>query len=132
MKQSTTEDKSYSLFSNPVLLGLGVIVGSVLAGSVIITLLLRYTALSEVNLPYFTYGINGISILAGGWLAGAKSQKRGWLSGGLTGLFYVLLIFLIGFLAFDTSMRVQPLLFTVCVVSLSALGGILGINTRTR
>ncbi|MDR6226356.1 TIGR04086 family membrane protein [Desmospora profundinema] len=129
MKQSNVDGTGKLQLNSPLLTGLLVIFAIVLAGSVVTALLLRFTATAESSLPYFTYGINGIALLAGGWCAGRKARQKGWLYGGLTGILYVGIILLIGFLAFDTVMRVQPLLFTLCATGLGAIGGIFGVNT---
>lgn len=129
MKQSVLNGTGKPKLNSPLLVGLVVVFTIVLAGSIVTALLLRFTSISETSLPYFTYGINGIALLIGGWCAGRKAKNRGFLYGGLTGILYVIIILLIGFLAFDTTMRIQPVLFTICATGLSAIGGILGVNT---
>ncbi|MFC4078327.1 TIGR04086 family membrane protein [Salinithrix halophila] len=132
MKQATTESPSHPLLRSPLLSGMAVVLGTVLSGSIATAMLLRFTSLAEASLPYFTYGINGAALIAGGWIAGRRAGRKGWLYGGLTGILYVLLILVIGFLAFNTTMRVQPFLFTICATGLSAIGGIFGVNTGER
>ncbi|GGE27272.1 hypothetical protein GCM10011571_31850 [Marinithermofilum abyssi] len=127
--KETSAEKWNPITRNPMVGGVTLILAVVLAGSVITALLLRFSTISESTLPYFTYGINAAALLSGGWVSGRKAGRRGWLYGGLTGLVYVLLIFIIGFLAFDTAMRVQPALLLICATSLSALGGVFGVNT---
>ncbi|GGA40325.1 hypothetical protein GCM10007416_11620 [Kroppenstedtia guangzhouensis] len=130
MKQSSMDESARPIFRSPLLTGITVVLGTVLSGSLILAVLLRFSAVAEADLPYFTYGINGVALLSGGWLAGRRAGYKGWLYGGITGILYVLIILIIGFLAFDASMRVQPFLFTVCATGLSALGGIFGVSTR--
>ncbi|PTM58328.1 TIGR04086 family membrane protein [Desmospora activa] len=129
MKQSILDGASKPKLNSPLLSGLLIVFAIVLAGSVVTALLLRFTSITESSLPYFTYGINGIALLIGGWCAGRKAKQRGLLYGGLTGVLYVIIVLLIGFLAFDTTMRIQPVLFTICATGLSAIGGIFGVNT---
>ncbi|MCS1350680.1 TIGR04086 family membrane protein [Mechercharimyces sp. CAU 1602] len=117
-------------FSSPYLYGIGIVWACVLIGSMIASLLLAFTNMTETALPYFTYGINGVSLLAGGWIAGRKSDQKGWLAGGGIGLSYGLLILLIGFLAFDADMILHPLLFLCAVTGISSIGGILGVNSK--
>ncbi|PTX55343.1 putative membrane protein (TIGR04086 family) [Melghirimyces profundicolus] len=132
MKQSSMGESARPLFRSPLLTGISIVLGTVLVGSVLTALLIRFTGVAEASLPYFTYGINGVALISGGWMAGRRAGQKGWLYGGLTGLLYVLIVLIIGFLAFDTGMRVQPFLFTVCATGMSALGGIFGVNTSVR
>lgn len=129
LKQTPMDGTKSPRINSPLLTGLLVSFTIVLLGSVITALLLRFTATPESSLPSFTYSINGLALLVGGWFAGRKAKQRGWLYGGLTGILYVGIILLIGFLAFDTAMRVQPLLFILCATGLGAIGGIFGVNT---
>jgi putative membrane protein (TIGR04086 family) len=101
----------------------------VLAGSLILALLLEWTTFSESQVPVVMYVINGIALLYGGFIAGRRSATRGWLSGALSGLGYALVMLIIGFLAFDMPMSTQAAAFLAIAVLLSALGGVLGINT---
>ncbi|EGK14560.1 MULTISPECIES: TIGR04086 family membrane protein [Kroppenstedtia] len=130
MKQSSMDESTRPLLRSPLLTGIAVVLGTVLAGSLILAILLRFSTVAEADLPYFTYGINGVALVSGGWLAGRRAGYKGWLYGGMTGILYVLIVLIVGFLAFDASMRVQPFLFTVCATGLSTLGGIFGVNTR--
>lgn len=131
-QQSNISESTRPYLRSPLLTGVTVVLGTVLVGSVLTALLLRFTGIAEASLPYFTYAINGIALLCGGWMAGRRAGQRGWMYGGITGILYVLIVLIIGFLAFDATMRVQPFLFTVCATGLSALGGIFGVNTDPR
>ncbi|OYD09902.1 TIGR04086 family membrane protein [Paludifilum halophilum] len=130
MKQPAVSPHPF--FKNPVLLGVAVVLGLVLAGSVITALILRFTSVPESSMPYFTSTVNGIALLTGGWMSGRRAEQRGWLYGGLTGILYVGIVFVVGFLAFDTAIRVQPVLLTLCAAGLGAIGGIFGVNTGKR
>lgn len=129
MKQANMGGSARPLLRSPLLTGITVVLGTVLAGSLLLALLLRFSAVAEADLPYFTYGINGVALLSGGWISGRQAGKKGWLYGGMTGIMYVFIVLIIGFLAFDATMRVQPFLFTLCATGLSTLGGIFGVNT---
>ncbi|SMO38531.1 TIGR04086 family membrane protein [Melghirimyces algeriensis] len=132
MKQSGMGESARPLWHSPLLTGITIVLGTVLAGSVITALLLRFTGVEEASLPYFSYGINGTALFFGGWVAGRKAKEKGWLYGGITGILYVLIVLIIGFLAFDATIRVQPFLFTICATSLGSLGGVFGVNTGVR
>jgi putative membrane protein (TIGR04086 family) len=115
---------------SPLLVGLVAVWGLVLLGSLLAALLLQYASVNEDYMPYFTFVINGIALLGGGWISGRSSGKKGWLYGGSVGCLYALIVILIGFLAFDASMQIHPLIFAAGAFSLGALGGIFGVNAR--
>lgn len=127
--KATTKSATERRFRSPLIVGLIVVWGLILTGSFLTALLLRFTALEEHTLPIITYIVNGIALLLGGWFSGRMAGNRGWMYGALTGLFFTLLVFLIGFLAFDAQMRIEPLLFAGGACGIGAIGGILGVNT---
>lgn len=101
----------------------------VLAGSLLLALLLEWTPLQESQMPVAMFLVNGIALLCGGFIAGRRSEARGWLSGAMSGLGYALVMLIIGFLAFDLKIGPEALLFLTTAVCLGTLGGALGINT---
>lgn len=104
----------------------------VLAGSLVTALLLAFTGLRESTLPYFTYTINVISLLIGGFVTGRRCGGRGWYYGGLTGLAYFLLILLIGFLGFDVPLSGLVLFYLFGAFILGSAGGVIGVNWTSR
>lgn len=120
--------KTIATSSSPIITGTAITIGLVVIGSLFTSLLLQFSSVSEMSLPYFTYAINGLSLLFGGWMAGKKGGQKGWYFGGLTGISYFVLIILIGFLAFDVTPQFNALLYLVGAFLLSALGGIFGVN----
>ncbi|RKD24660.1 hypothetical protein BEP19_05720 [Ammoniphilus oxalaticus] len=114
--------------SSPIITGALTTLGLVVIGSLLTSLLLHFSQMSELTLPYFTYSINGLSLLIGGYIAGRRGGQKGWYFGGLTGVAYFILVFLIGFLAFDVAPQLSVLLFLVIAFVVGALGGVLGVN----
>jgi putative membrane protein (TIGR04086 family) len=104
----------------------------VLVGALITALLLAFTDLHESSLPYFTYVINAIGLLVGGMVTGRRCGSRGWYYGGLTGLFYFLLVLLVGFLGFNAPLQLITLLYLVGAFVLGAIGGVIGVNISNR
>ncbi|WP_421616848.1 TIGR04086 family membrane protein [Brevibacillus sp. TJ4] len=115
--------------SSSVLTGLLYTLGLVLTGALLASLLLHFTSMRESSLPYFTYIINIIGLLAGGFITGRRSGERGWYYGGMTGLAYFLFILLVGFLGFDAPLRWDTLLFLLAAFVIAGIGGILGVNS---
>ncbi|MCF6092753.1 TIGR04086 family membrane protein [Microaerobacter geothermalis] len=115
---------------SPTLSGLFYTLLIVIIGSLLTALILKLTSVREASIPYFTYGINTLALLIGGFIAGKRSQQRGWYSGGLTGLMYGIVILLIGFLAFDAIISWIFLAYILVSFVLGAIGGILGVNMK--
>ena len=120
--------KTIAESSSPIITGTITTMGLVLIGSLLTSLLLHFSNLNEMNLPYFTYSINGLSLLIGGWIAGRKGGRKGWYFGGLTGIAYFILILLIGFLAFEVTPQLNALLYLAISFIVGALGGVFGVN----
>ncbi|MCC3376935.1 TIGR04086 family membrane protein [Cohnella sp. REN36] len=99
------------------------------AGTLLLSLLLYSSSLSESNILPWVYGTHGAASLAGGFTSARRSGKRGWYIGAMTGLLYVVLVILTGFLSqnIDWSSRI-PLLAIVALFA-GAFGGMLGVNT---
>ncbi len=104
----------------------------VLTGALVTALLLSFTTIRESSLPYFTYVINVLGLLLGGFITGRRCGGKGWYYGGLTGLSYFLLVLLVGFLGFDVPMQLMTLLYLVGAFFISAVGGILGVNSGSK
>lgn len=116
------------LWITPILYGLIAVVGTLLASSFMLSLLLHFTALSETAIHWFLLPITLITLFAGGFIAGLKSGTKGWYVGGVTGLAFLLLVWLISFLGFDTAFRLQNLLIYSSYLLSSVIGGVIGVN----
>lgn len=115
--------------STSVLTGLLYTLGLVLIGALLAALLLSFTTMRESSLPYFTYVINVIGLLTGGFVTGRRCGGKGWYYGGVTGLTYFLFVLLIGFLGFDAPMQWATFLYLMGAFAIAGLGGILGVNS---
>lgn len=115
---------------SPLLAGLIAVWFLVIAGSLITAIVLHYTDVAEQNINYFSYTINAFALLFGGWISGRKSSRKGWYHGAITGLLYVVIVYLIGFLAFDTSLDLKSVLHVIGAMAIAAFGGMMGVNMR--
>ncbi|GAA4705396.1 TIGR04086 family membrane protein [Brevibacillus fulvus] len=118
--------------STSIVTGLLFTFGLVLVGSLLTAALLSLTDIQERSLPYFTYAINIISLLIGGYVTGRRCGGRGWYYGGLTGLVYFLLVLLIGFLGFDAPVSLITLVYLFAAFLIAAIGGIFGVNSTIK
>ncbi|USG64098.1 TIGR04086 family membrane protein [Brevibacillus ruminantium] len=114
-----------------VFAGLLYTLGLVLIGALLVAVLLSFTSIRESSLPYFTYVINTIALLVGGYVTGRRCGGKGWYYGGLTGIFYFLLIILIGFLGFDAPMQWGTFLYLIGAFAMASIGGIFGVNAAS-
>ncbi|MEW9700101.1 TIGR04086 family membrane protein [Paenibacillus sp. SI8] len=99
-------------------------------GTLVTSLFLLLTSAQETSLHTLTTIIHAASLFIGGWVSGKRAGARGWYHGGILGFVYFLLIFLIGFLAFDAGLNLQSLQLLIILFISGALGGMLGVNTR--
>jgi putative membrane protein (TIGR04086 family) len=99
-------------------------------GTLIISLLLLWSNVQESSLPSYGKIIHGIAVFVGGWVAGKRAGSRGWYSGGMLGLLYAAIVWIVGFLAFDNSLNLTSLALLTGSFAIGALGGMLGVNSR--
>lgn len=108
--------------------GLVTIVAIVLATSFVISLLLRFTSLTEASFTTATLVISFLALFIGGLISGGRVGERGWLIGAGTGLLYIILIFFVQYLGYDTGLMAQQYLYFALYIVIAALGGIIGVN----
>lgn len=99
-------------------------------GTLLTSLFLLLTSTPESSLHTLTTIIHAVSLFIGGWVSGKRGASRGWYHGGMVGIVYFILIFLVGFLAFDAGLNLQSLQLLGILFASGALGGILGVNTQ--
>lgn len=115
---------------SPLVSGLMYSMIYMLAGTLVTSLLLVFTTLEEGSWTGLTLGIHGLAMLAGGFIAGKRSESRGWYHGSLLGAVYSLVVWLIGFLAYDGGMTEHTLYVAITAVAAGLLGGIVGVNSK--
>ncbi len=127
IRRGRTKIESKS-FGTAVLYGLIFIFVFAALSSLIISFILRFTSVREGSLQYMTTALSFIGLFCGGFLSGGKRKQKGWLIGGITGLFYSLVIFLFQYLGFDRLFNVEQLIYHTCYTLIAMMGGILGVN----
>lgn len=111
-------------------IGFGIITLLILASitSMIMALLLKFTNINEGTLVIIIFIIALLSMLMSGFIAGKKSQGKGWLVGFTTGLTFAILVFLVNYLGFSQTLSNSQLLYQLALMGASTLGGIFGVN----
>ena len=94
-----------------ILYSLVVIFALMFAGSLLISLLLTFTSLTESSFSWLITAISFITLFIGGFIAGGKSKEKGWLSGGLTALCFSLTVLLFQYLGFGEAFNLKQLLY---------------------
>ena len=98
----------------------------------IFAVLLTYTNLSENTIKPVIITITGISILIGSSIGTRKIRKNGLITGGIIGVLYILIIYIISS-AINASLALSWVSAIMIGVGITCgvLGGIIGVNTKS-
>ncbi|RAV21945.1 TIGR04086 family membrane protein [Paenibacillus contaminans] len=96
--------------------------------TLVTSFILMLTDQKEESLPSFAYIIHAGSLLIGGFVSGKRAKNKGWYHGGLLGVLYAVIIFIIAFLSFDQGIDLQSVKFLGTAFGSGVIGGILGVN----
>ncbi|NMB41017.1 MAG: TIGR04086 family membrane protein [Firmicutes bacterium] len=130
--RSSIQGGSLSVSLGPVLIFKGLLVTLLysLVFLLLFTVILHFSPLSEMFVPYIIFGGTIVSILLGSVYVGKRTEEKGWLRGGLTGLSYVIVLIILCYIfqvSFEPGLNVFTKLFLgFCF---GTAGGILGINS---
>lgn len=129
--RSSVQGGSLLISSVPVLIFRGVAVTLLISFIflALCTAIIYLSPLSEALVPYLIFGGTLLSILLGSIYVGKRTDEKGWLRGGLTGLFYVLVLIILCYIFqvnFEPGFNIITKFFLGFVFG--TLGGILGIN----
>ncbi|WP_202080189.1 TIGR04086 family membrane protein [Caldalkalibacillus salinus] len=111
-----------------MLYGLTGIVVILLVISLFLSLLLHLSAVKESSVQWVLLPMTLLSLFIGGAIAGFRSGQKGWYVGGMTGVLFLLLIWLISYLGFNTALSVKSTVIYVSYLLLTILGGMIGVN----
>jgi putative membrane protein (TIGR04086 family) len=98
---------------------------------IILAALVAYGPVSEKTAGICVTVAMIISVFASGFITSKKGKRRGYLSGASAGIIYVLIMLVVGFLAFGSvSLGTETIkTFVIAVVS-GAAGGVFGVNFK--
>lgn len=97
----------------------------------IFAIVLTYTSVSENTIVPVIIVVTGISILVGTILESRKIVKNGIGLGGIIGLVYVLILYIISsLLNADFSINTQSFILILVAIFSGMIGGIIGVNNR--
>lgn len=97
----------------------------------VFALLLSYTGLSEDTVRYVVYITEALGAFLAGIVPAKKIRRRGILTGGLCGVLYMAIIWVVTSLISDGFyFNLHLLIMLVTSLAAGALGGIVGVNTK--
>jgi putative membrane protein (TIGR04086 family) len=108
--------------------GLLAVLLMIMVCSLVLSLLLRFTGLTEASLKWVTIGLSFLSLFIGGLISGKKGQNKGWLLGGGTSIMFSFLVFLIQYLGYQSTFNSSQYMYHGIFLLLSVIGGIMGVN----
>lgn len=100
--------------------------------NIILSVLYYFNLLSSGIINYLKLFIILISMLIGGIYIGKVATKKGWLEGLKVGLEVIIILFIIGYLAFDKGITIKNLIYYFILILSSTLGSMIGINKRKK
>ncbi|WP_078432445.1 TIGR04086 family membrane protein [Metabacillus halosaccharovorans] len=114
-----------------ILFGLITIFVMALVTSLIFSLLLKFTSLTESSITWLILGLSILALFIGGFVAGGNGKEKGWLIGGITAILFSLIILLFKFLGHGEIFSVQELMYHGGFLLIAMLGGIFGVNVSS-
>lgn len=115
-------------FLSAILFGFMTILVLVLTTSLVISIILTFSSLTEQSVHWFIIAIAFLAMFTGGLMAGGRAKEKGLLVGAVTALLFSLLTFLIQFLGYDLSFTNEQYLFHGLYILTGAIGGVVGVN----
>ncbi|MNM90417.1 hypothetical protein D3C81_1026770 [compost metagenome] len=118
--------------SHPTLSGLWYAFLWMMIGALGLSLLLQSDIIEETDLTFYIYIVHSLSALFGGLVSGKRAGRKGLYQGAVTGLFYGVLLFIISFLALDSSLTFSDLSLLLPALIIGAIGGVFGVNLHRK
>ncbi|MGP4071406.1 TIGR04086 family membrane protein [Piscibacillus sp. B03] len=111
-------------------IGVVTVIGLMLLGSLIIALLVNFMDFSSSGFQWLSFIISVLILMVGGFIGGRRTEEKGWLTGSIIGVIYVIGIILYQFLAQDAWMYSNQTLYFLIFVLAAVVGGMFGVNIK--
>ncbi len=126
---SSAADGTRALSGRAVVVGLVVTLVTVVIVSLIMSLLIYVTQMSEGTVAGAIYYLGMVCVALGAAVSGRRARRLGWLHGGLVGFLYAAGSLGLTFVVAPGPMIMGEILGRIGAVSLvGVLGGIIGVN----
>lgn len=114
-----------------IMKGVGIALLSTILLLIIFAIILTCTNVSESTISPVIIVTTGVSIFIGSIIANRKITKNGIINGGLVGIIYILIIYLISSLLNGKfSLNIQSIIMMIVEFFCGMIGGIIGINRK--
>jgi len=113
-----------------VLYGVLTIFILVIGASLLSSLILRYTNVTENSFFWILIGFSFVAMFIGGFISGGRSGERGWFAGTLTALLYSFVVLFTQYLSFNQWFDTQQMGMHAGYLIAAILGGMIGVNSR--
>ena len=111
--------------------GVGISIIVTLIALLIFSVILTYTNVSENTISPVVIVVTALSILCGSSFSTKNIKKNGMINGGLIGLIYLLILYMISsILNWKFSLNMQSLIMILVGTTFGVLGGIIGVNRK--
>lgn len=113
-----------------VLKSIGFCYGLTIIMLALLALVVTYMPLPEGIVPTLVLLVSILSIILSGMMVARNVSQKGWLCGSVTGSIYIVTLYLIGAMIFQSFSFGMTFLTMLLIGALSgAFGGIIGVNT---
>ncbi|WP_158737543.1 TIGR04086 family membrane protein [Alteribacillus sp. YIM 98480] len=113
---------------NAIGAGMVVIIGLLIGCSIIFSVMLRFTAISEGSIQWLLFILALISFGIGGFISGLRAKEKGMFTGMLTAAGVLCIVILFQYLGYDSSLSGMQAVFFSSFLASSAIGGAIGVN----
>ncbi len=96
----------------------------------IFSVFITYTSLNESLADIIVACATYISTAACGFFAASNTSKKGWLTGSVAGLAYILILFIIALLKGNYAVGTATIISLTISALTGAIGGVIGINSK--
>ncbi|GEN46429.1 TIGR04086 family membrane protein [Alkalibacillus haloalkaliphilus] len=112
--------------------GLTAILVLMLVASLVFALFINFDWMATSTLQWVTFITSIVIMLIGGFISGRMTVHKGWVTGAIVGIIYVVGIMLYQFLAHDSWIQSYQILYFLIFIVATVTGSILGVNMQRR
>ena len=113
------------------LISLGISLGLIIVFAFFINILNYFELINTGAYKTILILLAALSIFVGAFLLGKKASQKGYLEGLKFGLITCLLMLIISYLAFDSNISIDSLIYYIILLFTSCTGSMIGINKKT-
>lgn len=111
-------------------IGVVTVIGLMLVGSLVIALFVNFMDFSKSGFQWLSFIISVLILMVGGFIGGRKTEEKGWLTGAIVGVIYIIGIMLYQFLAQNAWIYSNQTLYFLIFVVAAVVGGMFGVNFK--